>query len=164
MLIMQIGWPIATRPAIEHGSGQKSSFSTCWTLAIVNSYILLSSCGGKKILHRDFWLTLIREMLARSEHEPRPSMPVWRPASASNNTGRLDKRHKKHWPGHSNMKRRCCVRSVGGVKRTVIFRCVKCDVVFVLTETVLKITTQRPNCKTSIHPSSIQTAEASTTT
>jgi len=39
-------------------------------LAIVNSYILLSSCGGKKISHRDFRLTLIREMLARSGHEP----------------------------------------------------------------------------------------------
>ena len=28
-LTIQIGWPIATRPAAEHGSGQKSSFSTC---------------------------------------------------------------------------------------------------------------------------------------
>ena len=39
-------------------------------LAIVNSHILLSSCGGKKISHRDFHLTLIREMLAWSGHEP----------------------------------------------------------------------------------------------
>jgi len=39
-------------------------------LAIVNSYIFLTSCGGKKILHRDFQFTLIREMLARSGHEP----------------------------------------------------------------------------------------------
>ena len=30
-------------------------------LTIVNSYILLSSCGGKKISHRDFRLTLIRD-------------------------------------------------------------------------------------------------------
>jgi hypothetical protein len=29
MLTMQIGWPIATQPAVEHGSGQKRSFSTC---------------------------------------------------------------------------------------------------------------------------------------
>ena len=28
-LTIQIGWPIATRQAAEHGSGQKSSFSTC---------------------------------------------------------------------------------------------------------------------------------------
>jgi len=44
------------------------------------SYILLSACGGKKISHRDFRLTVIREMLARSGHEPRPSKPVGRPA------------------------------------------------------------------------------------
>ena len=29
MLIMQIGWPVATQPAAKHGSGQKSSFSSC---------------------------------------------------------------------------------------------------------------------------------------
>ena len=106
----------------------KKLFFHLLDLAIVNSYILLSSCGGKKISHRDFRLALIREMLARSGHEPRPSMPVGRPASASNNTGRLDTRHNKHWPGLSNMKWRCRMCSVGGVKRTVIFRCVKCDV------------------------------------
>jgi len=49
-LIMQIGWPIATRPAIKHGSEQKKPFSHLLSLAIVNSYILLSSCGGKKNL------------------------------------------------------------------------------------------------------------------
>ena len=73
-------------------------------LAIVNSYILLSSCGGKKISHRNFQLILTREMLARSGHEPPPSMSVGRPATASNNTSRLDTRHIKHWPGRSNMK------------------------------------------------------------
>ena len=73
-------------------------------VAIVNSYILLSSCGGKKFSHRDFRLTLIRETLARSGHEPRPSMPVGRPTSASNNIGRLDTRHNKHWPDRSNTK------------------------------------------------------------
>ena len=97
-------------------------------LAIVNSYILLTSCGGKKISHGDFRLTLKREMLPRSGHETRPTMRVGRPDSASNNTRRLDTCHNKHWPGRSNKKRRCRVCSVGGVKRTVIFRCAKCDV------------------------------------
>jgi len=32
----------------------KKLFSYLLDLAIVNSYILLSSCGGKKISHRDF--------------------------------------------------------------------------------------------------------------
>jgi len=105
----------------------KKLFSHPLDLAIVNSYILLSSWGGKKISHRDFQLTLIREMLARSGHEPRPPMPVGRSASASYNTGRMDTRHNKLWPGRSNMKRLCRVCSLGGMKRTVIFRCVKCD-------------------------------------
>ena len=79
--------------------------------------------------HTDFWLTLIREMLAQSGHEPWPSMHVGRPASASDNTRRLDTRHNKHWPGRSNTKCRCCMWSVEGVKRTVIYRRVKCDMV-----------------------------------
>jgi len=106
----------------------KKLFFHLLDLAIVNSYILLSSCGGKKISRRDFRLTLIREMLARSGREPWPSMSVGRLASASNNTGRLDTRQNKHWPGCSNTKRWCRVCSLGGMKRTVIFRCVKCDV------------------------------------
>ncbi len=67
--------------------------------SIVNSYILLSSCGGKKISHRDFRLTLVREMLAQSGHESQPSKHVGRPAPASTNIGRLDTHHNKHWPG-----------------------------------------------------------------
>jgi hypothetical protein len=106
----------------------KKLFFHLLDLTIVNSFILLSSCGGKKISHRDFRLTFIREMLAWSGHEPQPSMPVGRPASASNNTGRLDTCHNKHWSGRSNTKWRCRVCSVRGVKRTVIFRCVKCNV------------------------------------
>jgi len=42
----------------------KKPFFHLLDLAIVNSYTLLSSHGGKKISHRDFHLTLIREMLA----------------------------------------------------------------------------------------------------
>jgi len=97
-------------------------------LAIVNSYILLSLFGGKKISHRDFRLTLIREMLARSGHAPRPSMPVGRPTPASTNIGRLDTRHNKHWPGRNSKQRQCRVCSVRGVTRTMLFKCVRCDV------------------------------------
>ena len=96
-------------------------------LVIVNSHVLLSSYGGKKISHRDFRLTLIREMLARSGHGPRPSMPVGRPAPASANIGRLDTRHNKHWPGrNSKQRRRVC--SARGMTRTMLFKCVTCDV------------------------------------
>jgi len=93
MMTIQIGWPIATQAAAEHGSGQKKLFFHLLDLAIVNSCNLLSSCGGKKISHKDYCLTIIREMLAQSGHEPRPSMPVGRPAPVSTNIGRLDTRH-----------------------------------------------------------------------
>jgi len=73
--------------------GTKKLFFHLLDLAIFNSYILLPSCGGKKISHRDFRLTIIREMLAWSGHEPQPSMPVRRPAPASTNITRLDTCH-----------------------------------------------------------------------
>ena len=106
----------------------KKLFFHLFDLAIVNSHILLSSCGGKKISHRDFRLTLIREMLAQSGHDPRPSKPVGRPAPASTNILRLDTRHNKHWPDRNPTRRRCRVCSARGVTRTVMFKCVRCDV------------------------------------
>jgi len=48
----------------------KKLFFHLLDLTIVNSYIFLSSCGEEKMSHRDFRLTLIREMLAQSGHEP----------------------------------------------------------------------------------------------
>jgi len=106
----------------------KKLFFHLLDLAIVNSYILLSSCGGKKISHRDFRLTLIREILARSGYEPRPSMPVGRPAQTFTNIGRLDTRHNKHWPARNPTQRRCRVCSARGMTRSVKFNCFKCDV------------------------------------
>ena len=128
MLIMQIWWPIATQPAVKHGSGQKKLFFHLLDLVVVNSYIPLSSCGGKKISHRDFQLTLIREMLAWSGHEPRPSMPVGRPAQTSTNIVTLDTRHNEHWPVRNPTQRQCRVCSARGVTRSVKFKCLKCDV------------------------------------
>jgi len=109
----------------------KEFFFHLLDLAIVNSYILLSSCGGKKISHRDFRLTLIREMLAHSGYEPRPSMPVGIPAQTSTNIGRLDAHHNKDWPARNPTQRRCRVCSARGVTRSVKFKCVKCDVALV---------------------------------
>ena len=42
MLTMQIRWPIAARPAFEHGSGQENSFPNCltWPLSTVISFYL----------------------------------------------------------------------------------------------------------------------------
>jgi len=48
----------------------KKLFLHLLDMTILNSYILLSACGGKKISHRDFRFTLVREMLAWAGHEP----------------------------------------------------------------------------------------------
>jgi hypothetical protein len=106
----------------------KKLFFHMLDMPIVNSYILLSSCGGKKISHRNFRLTFVREMLARSGYEPRPSKPVRRPAKTSTNIERLDTRHNKHWPARSDTQRRCRVCSARGMTRSVKLICVQCDV------------------------------------
>jgi len=73
----------------------KKLFFHLLDLATINSYIVLSSCGVKKISHSDFKLTLIRQKLAGAGHKPRPSMPG-RPAPASTKIGRLETHHNKH--------------------------------------------------------------------
>jgi len=107
----------------------KKLFFHLLDMTILNSYILLSTCGGKKISHRDFRLTLVMEMLARAGHEPRPSMAVGRPTLAPANITRSDTRHNKHWPARNPTKRRCRVCSERGVTQTVRSKCEKCDVV-----------------------------------
>ena len=109
-------------------------------MTILNSYILLSTCGEKKISHRDFRLALIREMLAWAGHEPRPSRAVGRPALASANISRLDTRHNKHWPGRNSTKRRCRVCSERGITQTVRCKCVKCGVALCVDKTCFAIT------------------------
>jgi hypothetical protein len=66
-------------------------------------------------------------MLARAGHEPRPYMPVGRPAQTSTNIVRLGTRHNKHWPVRSPTQRRCRVCSARGVTLSVKFKCLKCD-------------------------------------
>jgi len=90
----------------QHGSGHKALFPPvgpghCQQL---HRFIFM---WWEKISHRDFRLTLIRQMLAWSGHEPRPFLLVGRPAPASTNIGRLGTRHNKYWPGRNPTKRRC---------------------------------------------------------
>ena len=105
----------------------KKLFFYLLDLAIHNSYILLSSHGGKKIWPRDFRFTPIREVLVRTGYEPWPSMPVRRPAPTSTNIGNWA-RHNKHRPGRSPTKRRCRLCSARDMTWTEMFRCVECDV------------------------------------
>jgi len=97
----------------------------CWTWPLSITSFYLQGVGRKS--HIEIFNSLLSDWCW---HEPQPSMPVGRTAQASTNIGRLDTRHKKHWPGHNNTKRLCCVCSALGVTWTGIFRCVKCDMAF----------------------------------
>jgi len=57
------------------------------------------------------------------------SESVGRPAPASTDIVRLDTRHNKHWPDRNPTRRRCRMCSARGVMRTVMYKCVPCDVV-----------------------------------
>ena len=94
-LTIQIGWPIFTRPAVEYGSGPKKFFPPVG-LEHCQQLHPFTFMRFEENLHRDFGITLTREMLARAGHEPRPSIPVGRPAQTSTNIVRLNTRHNKH--------------------------------------------------------------------
>jgi hypothetical protein len=63
----------------------KKHFFHLLDLGVLNSYILLLSCGRKKISGRDFQLAVFRDMLARGGYERRPLRPIGRPVLASTN-------------------------------------------------------------------------------
>jgi len=83
-------------------------------LTILNSWILLSSCGAK-CTHRDFRLLLVRNLFkeaGRSQDRPTTSL-VGRPSAAAANVMRLDICHNQHRPEKSS-KLRCRVCSACG--------------------------------------------------
>ena len=95
-------------------------------LVILISYILLllSSCGCKKILHTDFWWTIVRNLVAQAGQERNVQRPIGQAAEVL--------RHKisasKHWLILSATHRRCHVCSAKGVNRKVSVKCLRCDV------------------------------------
>jgi hypothetical protein len=101
MWIRVTEWLTVTQLAVRHGSGQKKLFFHLLKLAILNSYILLSSFGGKKISHRDSSLALLRNMLELPRQEWHQQRPVGRQSTASVNIGTLDDSFNKYWPGPS---------------------------------------------------------------
>ena len=63
-------------------------------LTVLNSWILLSSCGAQ-CTHRDFRLLLVRNLIeeaGKSQDRPTPSL-VGRPSAAAANIVQLDSRH-----------------------------------------------------------------------
>ena len=106
----------------------KKLFFHLLDLAILNSYILHSSCGGKKISHRDFRYTLVRNMLVHAGPEQRVPRPLGRPPNVELQVARLKVCGSKHWPIPSVTQLRCCVCKARGVTQKVFMKCCKCEV------------------------------------
>ena len=107
----------------------KKLFFHLFDLAILNSYILFSSLGGKKILHRDFWMTLMRNLVAQAGQEWNVRRPIGAPApTAATQSIRFEERGRQHWPILSATQRRCCMCAARGVTRNVKMICQRCGV------------------------------------
>jgi len=97
-------------------------------LTVLNSWILLSSCGAQ-YTHRDFRLLRVRNLIeeaGKSQDCSTPSL-VERPSAAAANNVRLESRHNQHWPAKSmQLRRRLC--SSRGRRKTTVYKCAKCDI------------------------------------
>jgi len=128
---------------VNNSDRMANSYSMCrctfkWTtklffnfldLTVLNSWILLSSCGAKYI-HRDFRLLLVRnltEEAGKSQDHPTPRL-VGRPSAAATNVLQLKSHHTKHWPAKSSTNLRCCVCSSRGQRKRTVYMCARCDV------------------------------------
>ena len=122
---------------IDNSYRMANSYSMCrrtfkWTtklffhlldLTVLNSWILLSSCGAK-YTHRDFRLLLVRNLneAGKSQDCPTPRL-VGRPSAAATNVLRLESRHNKHWPAKSSTNLRCHVCSSRGQRKCTVCVC-----------------------------------------
>ena len=89
----------------------KKLFFHLFDLAILNSYVLFSALGGKKISHSDFRKTLLGNLFAHAGQERNVQRPIGRPPAAATQVVRIEEHGRKRWPTPSAMRRRCvCVR------------------------------------------------------
>jgi len=124
------GHRIANSYSISHCTfkGMKKLFFHLLDLAILNSYILHSSCGGKKISHRHFYYTLMRNMLAHAGPEWRVPRALGRQPNFESHVARLEVLGSKHWPIPSETQLRCHICKARGVTQKVFVKCHKCEV------------------------------------
>jgi hypothetical protein len=125
-------------------------FFHLFDLDTLNSCILLSSCGGKKISNGDFQLALLRNMLAMVGQQQWLEGPAKRSTTGSANIRKLGTSFKKHWPG-PNTPGRLHVCSARGVTWQVHVTCLKCDVVLCVDEMCFAVITNTSSCATPIH-------------
>ncbi|PNF30070.1 hypothetical protein B7P43_G04241 [Cryptotermes secundus] len=97
-------------------------------MTILNSFILLSSCGAK-LSYREFCFALVRNMLEHAARgPPRPQRSRGRPPAVSLVISRLEEASRHHWPTSSTLRLRCRVCSSRRKRSYIWTKCVKCDV------------------------------------
>ena len=92
-------------------------------LTVLNSWILLSSCGTTHT-HRDIRLLLVRNLIeeaGKSQDHPIPS-------AFATNVVRLENHHNQHWPAKSSTQLCCHVCSSRGQRKGTLYKCARCDV------------------------------------
>jgi len=67
-------------------------------LAILSSYVVFSSCRGKKISQRDFPINLLGNLLAQAGQERNVQRPTGRTPAATNQVVGLEEHGRKQWP------------------------------------------------------------------
>ena len=112
-------------------------------LAILNSCILHSLCGGRKISLRDFQCTLVRNMLAHAGPEWRVPRPLGRPPNVEPHVTRLEVFGSKHWPIPCETQLMCDVCKARSVTQKVFVKCHVCEVRLCVKKHVLNITIHR---------------------
>jgi len=95
----------------------KKLFFHLLDLAVLNSYVLHSSCGWKKISHRDFRYILMKNTLAHAGPERRVPRPLGRPPNVESHITMLEVCNSKHWPTLSETKLRCRMCKARGVTK-----------------------------------------------
>ena len=112
-------------------------------VTVLSSYILHSSCGGKKISHRDFRYSLMRNVLAHAGPEQRLPRTLGRTTNVESQVARLEVCGRKHWPVPSETQLSCRVCKARGVTQKVFVKCCKCEAGLCVKKRVLRVTAQR---------------------
>ena len=116
---------------------------------VLNSYIPHSSCGGKKISHRDFRYSLMRNVVAHAGPEQRLPRTLGRTTNVESQVARLEVCGRKHWPVPSETQLSCRVCKARGVTQKVFVKCSKCEVGLCVKKRVLRVTAQRRSSDTT---------------
>ena len=118
----------------------------------MNSFIVISSCGVKKMSCRDFWYALVRNVLVHAGQEGSVPRPLGSLLTGAAQDSRLEVSVSKDRPTPSATRLTYCICLAVGVKRKVLVKYCKCDVgLCVWWEAILRSTTARHNLTTKLN-------------